>query len=211
MAPWLKSRWLPLLAGGGWAALIAIGLAVLFRYQMSPGPGAFPPPKWPVESRITRASDRPTLILMLHPHCPCSRATVAELAALMTRCQGLVRANVLFLKPATSPADWEKTDLWDSAARLPDVAVSLDENGAEASRFHVSTSGQALLYDSAGILLFSGGITASRGHPGENAGRNALVTLLTCRTAATCRTAVYGCSLLNSNSASNHGKLCCRN
>jgi len=53
----------------------------------------------------------------------------------MTHCQGRVHAQALFLKPAGFPDDWEKTDLWNSAARLPGVAVSSDLNGIEAARF----------------------------------------------------------------------------
>jgi hypothetical protein len=210
MGSWLESRWMPLLAGAGWFALIAAGLALLFRYQMSPGTAAIPPLKWPAESSIQRIPGMPTLVLTLHPHCPCSRATVTELAALMTHCQGRVAAHVLFLKPAGFPVDWEKTDLWDNAARLPGVAVSGDPEGIEAARFHASTSGQALLYDAAGKLLFNGGITGARGHSGENAGRTALVALLSNRTTTLRQTPVYGCSLLNSNSASLHLKTCCK-
>ncbi len=41
-----------------------------------------------------------------------------------------------------------------------------------------STSGQVLLYDPSGRLAFSGGITAARGHVGDNAGSDAIVGLV---------------------------------
>ena len=53
-----------------------------------------------------------------------------------------------------------------------------DDDGAEARRFGAETSGQTLLYDEHGALLFSGGITGARGHAGDNAGRASLVALL---------------------------------
>ena len=49
--------------------------------------------------------------------------------------------------------------------------------------------------DADGRLVFSGGITVARGHSGDNAGRSALAALLTDGTAATTKTAVFGCFL----------------
>jgi hypothetical protein len=58
------------------------------------------------------------------------------------------------------------------------VTVVRDDDGREARRFGVEASGETLLYDADGSLLFSGGITAARGHAGDNAGRTELVSLL---------------------------------
>jgi len=76
--------------------------------------------------------------------------------------------------------------------------VLTDEDGIEARSFGAVTSGQALLYSAQGRLLFSGGITESRGHSGDNAGRSAIESLVMngsegLRTPAS--TPVYGCPL----------------
>jgi hypothetical protein len=44
-------------------------------------------------------------------------------------------------------------------------------------------------------LLFQGGITASRGHEGENAGENAIVAIVNGRAAPQNKTLVFGCAL----------------
>jgi hypothetical protein len=49
-----------------------------------------------------------------------------------------------------------------------------DEDGAEAARFGAATSGQVLVYGRDGALVFSGGITAARGHFGDNEGSKAI-------------------------------------
>jgi hypothetical protein len=54
-----------------------------------------------------------------------------------------------------------------------------------------------LLYDTAGRLLFSGGITAARGHSGDNAGREAIVALLAGAPTDRTQTPVFGCKLSN--------------
>ena len=84
-----------------------------------------------------------------HPHCPCTRASIESLARIMTRCRGLVTAHVAFCKPAGFPGDWEQTDLWRSAAAIPDVEVFCDEEGREARRFGAATSGCVLLFSPA--------------------------------------------------------------
>ena len=72
-----------------------------------------------------------------------------------------------------------------------------DVDGLEAARFGVQASGQTLLYGANGNLQFSGGITASRGHSGDNLGRSAIVALVTTGESTTNHTSVYGCSLHN--------------
>ncbi len=53
-----------------------------------------------------------------------------------------------------------------------------DADGREARHFGAATSGQTLLYDERGTLVFSGGITGARAHAGDNVGRQSLVALL---------------------------------
>jgi len=111
-----------------------------------------------------------------------------------------VTAYVLFVKPAGSSSNWEKTDLWQSAAKIPDVNVLVDDNGAESHRFNSLTSGQTALYDVTGSLLFSGGITASRGHSGDNVGQSTIVSLLNDGEAERTVTSVFGCPLYGDHS-----------
>ena len=188
------------MAGAAWVLMIGVGLALLWDYENAPGPTAAPPSQWPLDSSIHLATDRATLILMAHPHCPCTRASIGELARLMAQTQGRVAAYVLFIKPAGSSDGWEKTDLWQSAASIPEVEVIADDDGAEAQRFQAMTSGQTLLYDAEGRLLFSGGITSSRGHSGDNAGRSALVSLLNTGEAEAAETSAFGCPLFSAHS-----------
>ena len=195
-----KGQYILIAACAAWALMIGVGLGLLWDYENAPGLTASPPPYWPSDSHIRLAPDRATLIMLAHPHCPCSRASVGELARLMAQTQARVTAYVLFLKPADSPDDWEKTDLWQSAASIPGVEVVADDDGVEARRFHAMTSGQTLLYDAAGRLLFSGGITGSRGHSGDNAGRSAIVSRLNTGEADRAKTFVFGCPLFGTQS-----------
>jgi hypothetical protein len=179
-----------------WIAAVAFGLGTLFQYENSPGPVGTLPQEWS-SIQIVRATDRPTLVMLAHPHCPCTRASVGELAQVMARLQGKVAAYVLLVKPKAAGRDWEETDLRRSAEAIPGVRVLFDLDGAEARRFGAETSGHTFLFGADGRLLFSGGITASRGHAGDNAGESALVALVNHQEPALTQTLVFGCSLAN--------------
>jgi hypothetical protein len=183
-----------------WLLVVGFGLSFLLGYENTPGVAAKPLALWPADSQIQRAPGRATLVMLVHPHCPCSRASIGELAMLMTQTQGRLEAYVLFLKPAEFSNDWEKTDLWQSAAGIPGVKPIVDYDGVEARRFHARTSGQTVLYDAEGRLLFSGGITIARGHAGDNAGRSAIVSLVNAKLAEQTETPVFGCPLFDENS-----------
>ena len=73
--------------------------------------------------------------------------------------------------------------------------MAADIDGALAKRFSIQTSGHALLYDSDGKLLFSGGITGGRGHAGDNEGRQTLTSFLEDGTSPSATRPVYGCPL----------------
>jgi hypothetical protein len=195
-----KSKIFLFLAVAGWLFAVVLGLRLILVYENTPGRSAASSEEWPADSKIPRTQGLPTLITMVHPHCPCSRASVGELALLMAKAQGLVNANVVFVKPKDFPEEWEKTDMWASAAMIPGVTVSVDDEGIEARRFGSQTSGQVMLYDAGGQLLFSGGITASRGHAGDNDGRNAILSLLTRGAAEQSETPVFGCPLFSESS-----------
>jgi hypothetical protein len=191
-----KNKLLLIAAGTIWFLTVGAGVAVLWNYENTPGAtAAAAPDQWPENSHIQRATNRATLVMMVHPHCPCTRASVGELARLMAQAQGRVTAYVLFAKPPNLSKDWEQTDLWETATAIPGVSVMRDDDGVEARRFHAATSGQTMLYDKNGNLLFSGGITGARGHEGDNAGRSAIVSLLTTGEADDWNTPVFGCAL----------------
>jgi hypothetical protein len=203
-----KARMLWLAGGAMWLVAIICGFGFVWEYANAAGAAGSPPSEWPAESRVARSGGLPTLVLFVHPHCPCSRATLGELEVLMTHSQGLVNAEVVFVKPNGFAENWEKTDLWTSAARIPGVNVSVDQNGLEARRFHSLTSGQAALYSGDGSLLFSGGITASRGHLGDNDGIRTIESLLTSGTAQRKETPVFGCALFESSPQNDAEEFC---
>ena len=178
-----------------WLCGVISGLGILWAYDNRPGAAAKAQASWPAGGVLTRSTAAPTLVFFAHPQCTCTRASLDELAEVLARAESHPRTYVMFLKPSSVEDGWEHTDLWKQAAALPNVRVLRDEDGAEARRFGVETSGQTFLYDEHGALVFSGGITGSRGHAGENAGELSLVALLSHTRPDRRGTSVFGCPL----------------
>jgi hypothetical protein len=178
-----------------WLVGVSSGLWAVWAYENQPGSAANAPQRWPADSALVPARERPTLLFVVHPQCTCTRASIQELAEVLARSPQHPKTYVLFLRPSSFERGWEQTDLWRSAAALPDARVLRDDEGVEARKFGVETSGQTLFYDKHGTLIFSGGITGSRAHAGDNAGELALVALLTRGRADRRAASVFGCPL----------------
>ena len=178
-----------------WICLVGFGMNMLLRYTYTPGHAATPPAIWSARAPVKISKERATLVMFAHPNCPCSRASIGELAILMARAQGKLDAYVFFHRPANESSAWVRTDLWRSATSIPGVRVMEDTGGDFAKQVGAYTSGQTLFYDVGGRLVFNGGITHSRGHSGDNAGREVITSFLEGRRPNQNITPVFGCSL----------------
>jgi len=185
---------LTVLSGLAWAGAAVFGVHALLQYENAPGKIGQIPSAWPANSSIQLAADRPTLVMFAHPQCPCTRASISELESIVAHTQGKARVLVLFYTPRDTGDDWRQTDTCRSAARIPGVTVVSDIDGQEAERFGAETSGHAFLFDPNGHFLFSGGITASRGHSGDNTCESSIVSLIGNQSVTLARTFVFGCS-----------------
>ncbi|HEX8737712.1 MAG TPA: hypothetical protein VF721_20435 [Pyrinomonadaceae bacterium] len=179
-----------------WLSIAVGGVFYLAQYENTPAEkNVFYPSTFPSESRIGRDAGRPTLVFFAHPKCPCTRASLRELERLIAQVDGRLQAYVVFIKPKGEGEEWLETDLRAKAETIPNVRVVIDEDERETGIFGAQTSGLTLLYDRDGNLRFEGGITASRGHEGDNAGSRAIFEIIMKDALKTTETAVFGCPL----------------
>jgi len=179
-----------------WLLVVAGGIAVTLNYENAAGRTGNTPRQWPAGASIALDSDRDTLLLFVHPQCPCTRATVEELNRLLVANHDRVQVHVFCYHPANTPDQWTQTELWRSVAAIPGVALHEDPAGRVSQQFGAETSGYVVLYNPRGQLLFKGGITAGRGHIGDNVGESTVASLLSGESVAVKQTPVYGCSML---------------
>lgn len=184
------------LALAAWGCALALGFHYALVYQATPGAIVEARASWPIELPVPLDPERPTLVLTLHPHCPCSRSTVEELDRLLAHTDSPPRTHVFFYSdPALGP-HWHETDLWRRTSAIPGVQVHMDERGRHAASLGANVSGTAFLYSTEGVLLFEGGITAGRGHEGPNDGTSAIASILGSELPATRSTPAYGCGIV---------------
>src|SRR5713226_2476071 len=171
----LKPAWL--LALLLWLGLIVGGYAWLLRYSFAAGKASASPPAIPSSVASPAPSARAQLFLALHPRCPCSRATLSELAKILSRAPEACDVTVLMYKPEGEPDSWMAGALLDNCRRMS-CRVRPDADGRLAGSLGSFTSGGVVLYDAKGRLRYQGGITASRAHEGDNAGKQAVIAIL---------------------------------
>jgi hypothetical protein len=180
---------------GGWLVMSGLGIWRLAAYSLAPGAQGAAPTDWPADSAVVHRPGRFTIVTALHPECPCSQATVEELDSILAQEAGRLDVSLLFVELAGLPPV-EKSKLWQRASRITGVRLVKDLDGKEARCFDTRTSGETRLYSPAGKLLFRGGITASRGHVGDNPGQAAVLTAIRLDVpSASVSTPVFGCAL----------------
>jgi hypothetical protein len=189
-------------AFAGWLTVTGVALAGVTEYASRPGAAAAAAPtSWPTASHLARTPGRGTLVMVAHTKCACTRASLSELARLMSHAGDRVEAIVVFVGPSQPNA---VLDLRATARAIPGVRVVEDES--EAHVFGAATSGQVLLYDASGTLVFRGGITSARGHEGSSVGGETVRHFATAgasssATTTTTASEVFGCALFDNNDA----------
>ncbi len=195
-----------------WVALGTSGLFALTAHGAAAGrPANAPAELSPTEdpSSSLRRTGRATLVVVAHPACPCTRATLHELERVLGSVGGTERIDVVVLftgpRRGDARADRIAGQLRALAGAIPGARIVDDPGGVEASRLGAFTSGTVLFYDHAGSLHFNGGITPGRGHEGDSAGGDALRALLLRETSRETRAdgapvpngaaPVFGCAL----------------
>lgn len=194
-----------------WIGALATGMRSLQAYGTAEGRGGAFALRYPQDSQIrVAASDRPSVLVFLHPECPCSRATLEELDKVLAHAAVKPEVYAVFVVPKGWSMPRAKTALWLRASRMTGVTPVLDREGQEAKRFGAETSGQVYAYSPTGALAFSGGITVARGHDGDNEGRALLERFLAegHEPRELAKYEVFGCALFSAPGAAPKSEGC---
>lgn len=168
-----------------WLFGLTIGAREIYRHATDGGAEGATPARWPGASSLPPVSTGATAVMFLHPDCPCSRASVHELEAVLRRHPLGARVIAVFEGRGDGA-------LWDAVGRTSSIIRAVDD-GTESARFGARTSGFTVVYDASGALAFHGGITGSRGHVGDNMGRRVFGEALAGHAGG--EHGVFGCAL----------------
>ncbi len=175
-----------------WLSLSATGLGIAVAYTVGAGAAGPTPSSWPLAEGLS--AERLTLLMFIHPRCPCTHAAVRELERLQRHIIGQAQTGVYVFMPGDG-ASWGDEPLLRGVAGIPDVTLLPDLEGQTAAVFGAMTSGHVVLYTPDGSLRFSCGITPGRGHEGSSTGARA-IRLAVLRGAVDVTTSrVFGCAI----------------
>ena len=178
-----------------WLAGIGGGLAVLANYASRAPTSAHAPSAWPAASALAREEGAAAAVLFIHPKCPCSSATLNELNRLLARAGTGHAITIAFYAPTSEDPEWGRTSLRRQAEAIPGVRVVDDPDGREAALFGATHSGHVVVFAPGGELRFRGGITASRGHEGDNLGADCVRAALLGGPPPAATTPTFGCEI----------------
>lgn len=178
-----------------WLIALSSGMAVMTHSSLTAGAVGATPERWPVASAVSRQSAKATIVVSVHPGCPCTSATMAELSEWTQSRQNPPEVVVLAVLPDGVATHWDLRRLAEQTGAIAGARLIVDPSGVESLRHGAMTSGHLAFYDAAGVLRFRGGVTASRGHRGPSAGLSALSALTDHQPSEAPSAPVFGCPL----------------
>ncbi len=187
-----------------WLVFVIVGYGLMIGYG---GTAAREVPVVSVMPGHVKTLSENNLLVCLHPQCPCSQATVAELEKIIARtASSHYSCNIYLSIPDGKTSVFADGPLLRSLenlkARYPARTFNIIFDGSDqlSKQLLARTSGHVFLFDEKGKRLFDGGITSERGHAGDNLGADFIVTCLEKDNIKTpLRTPVFGCSLENND------------
>ena len=187
---WSKNRLRLVVGLSLWLVGIVAGFGALQAYSARAGPARAPSDPAYAFLAAHQTPGRPLLVMAVHPRCPCTDASLAELGDLLARSKGGCDALLLQYHPAGWPAEPAFQIL--GGVRVPVVP---DPNGATADKLGAETSGHCIFVDARGAIRFYGGLTVARGHRGRSPAQDAILEVVAGGSPGLTSAPVYGCAL----------------
>ncbi|MBB65874.1 MAG: hypothetical protein CMO81_12515 [Waddliaceae bacterium] len=193
----MHKKYLSYFLVSAWCISLSLGFYQLVEYGLTEGSADHSVATWPASLHWPAKERKSVLVLNLHPLCPCSRATVRELRQIMEQYSTDVQLLVFaYIPDLDDKADWESHDYIETTLKqMPSTIWEWDEKGHNALQLGAHTSGDLRLFDSKRNLIFSGGITPSRGHEGPSIGKESIINYLENREAVQRTAPVFGCPI----------------
>lgn len=162
-----------------WSAGLLAGSVWLIDHSSKPGEVELNIKSWPTETHLAQHSGKPQVLVFVHPMCSCSEVTLAEMSSLFQRLNTPCEISLVISTTDHTSIPENRVHGFETWCQQVGAHLVWDFGRSEARRFGVTTSGHVFLFSSDGNLQFQGGVTAGRGHHGENPGLSSLVELLT--------------------------------
>src|SRR4051794_27195181 len=101
-----------------WLAATVTTLVLIARYKATPGELGSAPDAWPGASAIQPTPGLANVVLFAHPQCPCTKASMTELARLADELGPTAAIHVVLVRPADAEVGFEEGTLADRARAI---------------------------------------------------------------------------------------------
>ncbi len=135
------------------------------------------------------------VVMAVHPKCPCTRSTLAELERLLGTESTTTRCVFLVSMPSEMPMSWLDSGTTKLAMGIPNARIVVDVDAKRAQRLGLKNSGEILIVQPDGTVSFSGGITSGRTCSQENPGSVAVASLFRGDSIHAITTPTFGCPI----------------
>ncbi len=194
------------IVGGGvavWLGSLAASAAAFERYARTPGSVGVSAPAVDAEE----AGKEWRVTMYAHPKCPCTRASLAELARVAEAVGAGVSVEyvVVMYRPRSEEDGWVRGRSWDLASQIADARIVVDPDGLMATRAGAMTSGHVVVRNRAGAVVYAGGVTNGRGETGASAAGDAIVDVLRGGESALSVGPVFGCAITGREAMAGEG------
>jgi hypothetical protein len=177
-----------------WSILVLVSILHIARYENTPGTASAQAATQINPLSQSRPPQDLHIELFIHPRCPCSAATLEQLATIDAARQPRRLIAWVYI-PKDAPASWISGNTTTALRDTLHADIRLDVDGSHARSLGITTSGHILICDESGTPFFSGGITNSRGNPAPSQGAAAIHAWLNLGHGIPF-TPVFGCGLL---------------
>jgi hypothetical protein len=174
-------------------------LHTLFAHAFRPSETGDSPRQWPARSALKREAGRGHVVLFAHPGCPCTLATLTNLAELSERLPDRFEVSIVFVTCGLNQDFVARAPVVKAAEQMRTARV-WDDDGREAHAFGARVSGEVFAFNEFGEAVFHGGVTAARGHVGGSDGLRQLERTLMDSSRGVIEAPVFGCRLPQTNS-----------
>ena len=166
-----------------WLGIVFCGFATLVLHDMQAfGRTAESSTPRRISKELSQSLDLSTehlnLVVALHPMCPCTLNTLAELERLQAIARDEHRIIFLVFRGESGIDGWNDTPVLRFASRLRLSRFIPDPNAELTSSLEIEASGGVVALDHDGTMRFRGGITSGRSCSVDNPGSAAVASLL---------------------------------
>jgi hypothetical protein len=182
--------------GLAWIAGIAFVFQAWIDYEHNPGRIGVTRSEWPADSKLQPSDRNGTLVVFLHPYCPCSQKGLVKLERILAAQSTKPACYFLFSSLEGRSCVETDSENWQTARAIAPDGTQTDFEAREGSRFGATTSGFVVFYDAEGRLRFRGGITSERGGEQSNSFERLLSEAISGSRFPLINTPVFGCPLI---------------